>query len=111
MTAFLFIIASLAIYRVTRLIVQDAILDAPRDWLFNWLGHRDSRFADWVLDLLSCEWCVSVHVAFWGLLAAVSLDMVEVGTGWAGVVGFGTWWMALAAVSAITATLLYRVSD
>ena len=106
-----FIVASLAIYRMTRLIVLDNVFDIPRDKLFNWLAHREKQWADMVMDLLSCEWCVSVHVAFWGLLCAVLLDVTTVSTGWAGVLEFGTWWMALTAVAAVLSTLVNRVSD
>lgn len=106
-----FIVASFAVYRVTRLIVVDAIFDPPRDGLVNWLAHREARWADWMMDLLSCEWCVSVHVAFWGLLCAVLLGVTEVGAGWAGVLVFVAWWMALAAVAAVMSTLVYAISD
>ena len=52
------LITALAVYRITRLVVEDSILDRPRDYL---MGR-----AEWVRALLDCYWCAG----FWVSLAA-----------------------------------------
>jgi len=53
-----FVVLLLAIYRVTRLVVEDEILDEPRNWVF------DRIKADGNLSyLLTCYWCTSFWVA------------------------------------------------
>ena len=47
------VVAGLAGYRITRLLVEDTILDRPREWL-------EDRSA-WAGSLLSCYWCAG----FW----------------------------------------------
>lgn len=49
------VVDSLAVYRVTRLVVADVILDRPRAWL--------SGLGDWQAVLVNCAWCVSVWIA------------------------------------------------
>ena len=51
--------AGLAAYRISRLIVDDEVFDAPRARLHYWLLDRN----DWVLRLISCGYCVSVWVS------------------------------------------------
>ena len=53
------VVDALAVYRITRLVVDDAILDAPRERVFGWLDSRAK-----VAELLDCSWCVAVWVAF-----------------------------------------------
>lgn len=50
------LIDGLAVHRVTRLVVDDTIFDAPRTWL---LGRVPPKIAEG----LGCYWCVSVWVA------------------------------------------------
>ena len=65
------VVAALATARVTRLITQDRILDAPRNAVLRTLpdGHL-------LAYLVTCDWCVSIYT---GTLTAV-------GGAWAG------WW-------------------
>jgi hypothetical protein len=68
------LITALAVYRITRLVVEDSILDTPRDWLIA---------KDWTA--IECYWCVS----FWiGLAATLVLYATEAaalpGVAWMG---------------------------
>lgn len=53
-----FLVFLLAIYRITRLILQDEILDGPREWAFSKV-KRGGKLE----YLLTCPWCVSFWVA------------------------------------------------
>lgn len=53
-----FIVFLLAVYRVTRLIIQDEILDGPRDWAYSKV-KRGGKLE----YLLGCPWCMSFWVA------------------------------------------------
>ena len=52
-----------AVARVTRLVVDDSILDAPRDRLLGWLEPRGD-VGEFLVELLSCSWCASIWIAF-----------------------------------------------
>lgn len=56
-----FILLSLALFRVIKLVSDDAILDRPRDWLSDRLGHT---FDEWVV----CPWCSGPYLGagIWG---------------------------------------------
>lgn len=61
MTALWFLIVVLATYRVTRLFTADRIMQPVRDFVevrSQWLGY-----------LVTCDWCLSMWVAPWPLLA------------------------------------------
>jgi hypothetical protein len=66
------LIASLAAFRIARLVVVDSILDRPRSFVV----VRSPRL---VGELLSCEWCVSVWAS--GVLV-VGLAASGLVTGW-----------------------------
>lgn len=53
------VILSLAVYRVTRLIVQDSILEPVRDRIFRRFNPQRSSLG----YLLTCTWCMSLWVA------------------------------------------------
>ncbi len=53
------VILALAVFRVTRLITTDAILEVPREWLFRKFPPGYSRFG----YLFTCNWCMSIWVA------------------------------------------------
>ncbi|MFZ4431568.1 MAG: DUF1360 domain-containing protein [Microthrixaceae bacterium] len=94
MTPFQFLLVTLGAYRLTRLVIFDTIFDGPRYALGDWL-ISGGRFRRWVAELLGCQWCVGVHVAFWMVLV---LSLV---TGWwsswTDVVAFGVTVLAVAA--------------
>jgi len=52
-------IACLATYRITRLIVQDEILNGPRNWIWKKFPPESNKFG----YLFTCVWCTSVWVA------------------------------------------------
>lgn len=53
-----FIVFLLAIYRTCRLIIEDEILDGPREWIF-----RKIKYGGKIHYLLTCYWCLSFWVA------------------------------------------------
>lgn len=68
----IFVLGALASYRLTRLVVEDSILDRPRDWL--------TQKATWIEALLGCYFCagfwVSVLVTLLLYAGGVSLPFV-----------------------------------
>ena len=94
MTLLGLLVAVLATFRVTRLVTTDKVFDRPREALWGWLADRGWW---WPLDLLGCDWCVSVWVA-----AAVTLC-----GWWSGVLDGGwhllAWWMAVAGGAGLAA--------
>lgn len=112
MTPWLFLISSLATYRLTRLWVYDSITAEARLWVAAKLVPMPTVDSDgfaldvpavagfrvWLLDLLSCRWCLSVWVSG-GLTLAWSLYEGAWST-WTDVLPFLTTWMALAAAAA-----------
>lgn len=53
-------VLGLAVYRLTRLVTEDAILDAPRDAVADWLQrHRLGKVA----EAIDCHWCAGVWVS------------------------------------------------
>lgn len=94
MTLLGLLVAVLATFRVTRLVTTDKVFDRPRTVLWDWLADRGWW---WPLDLLGCDWCVSVWIA-----AGVTV------AGWrCGVVG-GGWrllpvWLAVAGGAGLVA--------
>lgn len=62
MTPVLLAVYALAVARVTGLIVNDAIFDAPRDALMVWLDDRPKTAGSFVAALIGCPWCVSIWV-------------------------------------------------
>ena len=61
MTAIEFVVVSLGVFRLSRLVVDDDITLPLRAWLF----HKFP--SDWIVSLLSCVWCsgfwISVGIA------------------------------------------------
>lgn len=53
------VILALAVYRITRLITTDHILDVPRNKLFDKFPPERS----WLGYLFSCNWCMSIWVS------------------------------------------------
>lgn len=54
-----FILLALAVYRICHLIVEDAILDVPRNALFRRFPPEKSALG----YLMTCYWCTSIWVA------------------------------------------------
>lgn len=106
MTFLALLVAVAAAFRITRLIVVDTIFDRPRAALQGWLIARASRRGGWlalaVVDLIACQWCVGVHVAFWMTLAATLTGAWSPG----GLVPFCIGWLGLAALQSILWTLV-----
>jgi hypothetical protein len=51
---------ALTVARIVRFIQQDTLIEVPREWLQGWLVSHSQWKA---MELLSCPWCLSVHVA------------------------------------------------
>lgn len=64
-----FVIASLFVYRVVRLWLADVIAEPLRSRIIGgsgrvgWLLRRPNAFKLWLLDLLTCQWCLGVWVS------------------------------------------------
>jgi len=74
-----FTLLALATYRVVRLWLVDTITlplrsrvigDPAEPTRVPVLLGRPNRVNLWLYDLLTCQWCLGIHVAFWGTLAA-----------------------------------------
>jgi hypothetical protein len=59
-------IDAIAVYRLTRLVVEDGITAPIRDRI---ISKRDGSTRDWWEQLLTCRYCVGVWVGF-GVMAA-----------------------------------------
>jgi len=70
MPPWLFLALSLAAYRLTRLINEDSILDAPRSWVYR---HAPRLVA----ELIACPFCIGFWLAG-GLVLAVDLYGISV---------------------------------
>jgi hypothetical protein len=73
-TLLIFILLTLATWRVGRLLQLDDILAVPRDKFFGWLCAKPG-WRTWLAELLSCAFCIIVWVAlaavlWWALLIA-----------------------------------------
>lgn len=55
-TWFALVLIVLAVYRLSRLVTRDIILNRPRNWLVD-------NFEGWVVTLMLCPWCISVWIA------------------------------------------------
>lgn len=58
MTPTAWVLAVLAVYRATLLVVADEITRRPRDWLLRRLGVDHA-----VSYLITCPWCSSLHLS------------------------------------------------
>lgn len=66
----LILMMSLAAYRVTRFLILDTLIDAPRIWLrFRILSGKPRAWKNKLTELMECKFCLSVWVA----AAAVAL--------------------------------------
>lgn len=94
-------------YRVTRFIVSDTLIEGWRDRFKGWVwvdpdtmrtlrkvtGHPWLTFLRGKLgELLTCPFCVSVHVAFWTYL----IVQIDGGQDDASLVEHGVAWLAIA---------------
>jgi len=59
---------SLAVYRLTKLVMEDKITEDLRDWIYDKFPHGSK-----VRYLINCQWCVSV----WAGLAVFGLRAVN----------------------------------
>ena len=118
MTVLEFLVVALAVFRVSRLIVSDTILDTPRLWILTRYPASDTVFVDWrddlfwvekvggwmaikphlIGELISCVWCTG----FWISVIAVAAwwQSPEV-----------AWWLALPFALSAVAGLLEEVTQ
>lgn len=69
------IVLGLVTYRIGRFILLDSMIDGTRDRVYTWLNSVDkpSNFKLWVLDLMTCVYCLTIWIAagavtYWSLL-------------------------------------------
>jgi hypothetical protein len=60
------VLDALAVFRLSRLIVADSILDEPRGKL---LVHLESNGHSKLAYLIGCPWCISFHTAIFVVCA------------------------------------------
>lgn len=114
MTVATFAVATLFAYRVNRLALVDTVFNAPRTRFKTWLlasagRKRVGRAALFVYDLLDCQWCLGVHVAFWTLLLGALTGLIDITWSVEGVALFIALWLALAAAQSILWAVVDRV--
>lgn len=51
-------VQALATYRIAKLIVDDKVLEGPREWMFAKFGDPSVSKVSY---LISCYWCVSIY--------------------------------------------------
>lgn len=59
----LLIVLSAVTYRVSRFVVLDSLIEAPRNWVLNWLEMHPNVVTSKLVELAGCPWCVTVWVA------------------------------------------------
>lgn len=87
----LLLIYTLAVARVTGLIVADSITEPVRDRLIGWLDDTPGSAGGWFASLITCPWCAGMWVSlvaaplvwFWGdspvmLIPALALAFSQV---------------------------------
>lgn len=95
MTWFSLVVDAVAVYRLTRLISADAILEPIRSRI---MFKRNGDQREWWSELLGCRWCVGIWVGF-AVMAARWLAP-------------DAWrWPAYALAVATAAPLLARLED
>lgn len=79
------ILIGMASYRIWRLIAEDSITEAPREWVL-------ARMPEKIDEMVRCSWCLGTWLAFgvtWAVDVAVGLRLpVLVGLAAAVVVGW-----------------------
>lgn len=80
---FVFFVNALAVYRGTKLILEDKVTEKPRDWLFDRLNPQET----WTY-LFTCPWCISIYL---GAIAVAGMALIP------------TWWFYIALVGALSA--------
>jgi hypothetical protein len=98
-----FIIMSLATYRIGRFVLLDDMINGPRDRFFGWLNTPEklSPRRLWILELLSCVYCILVWIAA-GVVTFWSLVIHDEWVGW----GFLLLWPAVAAAALVPWTYI-----
>lgn len=90
-----FIILALASYRLTRLLVEDALLDGPRNRFWAKFPPESSK----VGYLLTCYWCTG----FWISLFVVGLYLL--------LPGIAIWAFVVLAISALVGLIDQKINE
>ena len=61
-----FLVLTFAVFRITRFVLFDTIIDGTRNKWYNFLlrGYRFKFLKNKAMELTSCSWCFSVHVSY-----------------------------------------------
>lgn len=75
MTFLIFVLLSAVSYRVGRFVALDALIEEPRDRVAFWLDQKNTTWAEKLLTLLECPWCITIWTSFfttlyWSLVLA-----------------------------------------
>lgn len=111
-SAWVTVALALAVYRVVRLWLRDSIAQPLRErvwWLLVEGPSGGSKLRLWLADLLSCHWCLGIHVSLWATVAWCWW------TGWPSkpvdVVPFTVTWLAVAALQSLLHALEPDVTE
>jgi hypothetical protein len=72
MTLIELVILGLATYRLTRLIIDDVILEFIRNWVWKRFPPHTSKIG----YLFTCTWCMSIWVASFVVLSAMLIPVL-----------------------------------
>jgi hypothetical protein len=61
--AILLVVLSAVCYRVSRFIVLDTLIDAPRNAMLSWLEMRPNAVTYKLIELIGCPWCITIWVS------------------------------------------------
>lgn len=98
----LLVVAALATYRLVRLAIYDTIFDRPRNATYMWLSNRGTPRADWMLDMVTCQWCLGVWMS-----AAVTAALAVFTTNSTAIVAWIAFWFATSGAQ----SLLHLIED
>jgi hypothetical protein len=59
----LLIVLSATVYRISRFIVLDTLIDEARNCVLSWLELRTSMFWSKIHDLLGCPYCITIWIS------------------------------------------------
>lgn len=110
LSPFVFVVAVLASYRVTRLWLYDTIAAPFNRWVMTRLiGDTANKFRWWLANLLVCQWCLGVWVGFGA--AAIWFTAADEWHGIDSIVGWLGVSLAIAAGQSFLHLLEDRLSD
>lgn len=72
----LIVVAALCVYRITRFLIKDTLIEKQRDWVHSKLLLPPKPWKDKVYELIDCPFCLSVWIT--GITVAVIDSFISV---------------------------------